>query len=119
MLASLCVIGAAFAGYAVMKVVFHASGSVPFFWASTLGVLGLLVAYLLVVVSAGISLLRDPAKEGRWKVVIPAIAAVVIGYTLWVNVYPVQQGAYGVIPWIVLGWCLLPVFLMGAVRIRQ
>ncbi|MEI6376090.1 MAG: APC family permease [bacterium] len=118
-LASLCVIGVAFAGYAAMRLLFHASGSVPFFWASTLGVLGLLVAYLLVVLSAGLSLLRDPSKEGQWQVMIPAIAALSIGYTLWVNVYPAQQGAYGVIPWIVLGWCLLPVFLMGAGMIRR
>ncbi len=111
-LASLCVIGTAFAGNAVMRFVFHGRGSDPFFWSSTLSVLSLLVAYFLVVVSAGISLLRDPAKVGRWKIVIPVLAALAIGYTLWVSVYPVQQGAYGVIPWIVLGWCLLPVLGM-------
>jgi hypothetical protein len=51
-------------------------------------------------------------KTGRWKIVIPGLAALAIGYTLWVSVYPVQQGAFGVIPWIVLGWCLLPVLAM-------
>jgi hypothetical protein len=51
-------------------------------------------------------------KTGRWKIVIPALAALAIGYTLWVSVCPVQQGAFGVIPWIVLGWCLLPVLAM-------
>ena len=31
-----------------------------------------------------------------------------IAYTLWVNVYPPQPGAYRVIPWIVLAWCCVP-----------
>jgi amino acid transporter len=81
-------------------------------------VLGLLVAYFLVAVSAGVSVIRAPHPESRWKLLIPVIAAVVIGYTLWVSLYPSQQGAYGVIPWIVLGWCLIPIVAMltGLVR---
>jgi hypothetical protein len=39
---------------------------------------------------------------------IPALAAVAIVYTLWVNVYPPQPGAYRVLPWIVLAWCCAP-----------
>ena len=42
------------------------------------------------------------------KLFIPALAAVAITYTLWVNVYPPQPGAYRVIPWIVLAWCCMP-----------
>jgi amino acid transporter len=118
-LASLFVIGFSFSGYAVMRFCFHGIGSDPFFWSSTLAVLGLLVAYLFVALSAGISVLRAHLTESRWKILIPSIAALSIGYTLWVNLYPVQQGAYGVIPWIVLGWCLLPVFLMGVGMIRR
>jgi amino acid transporter len=117
-IASLCVIGSSFAGYAVMRFLFNGRGSDPFFWSSTIAVLGLLVAYFLVVVSAGLSLLRSSGSESVWKLLIPAVAAVAIAYTLWVSIYPVQQGAYGVIPWIVLGWCLLPVaaMLLGLVR---
>ena len=116
--ASLCVIGFSFLGYAVMRFPFHGRGSDPFFWSSTIAVLGLLVAYFLVAVSAGVSVIRAPHPESRWKLLIPVIAAVVIGYTLWVSLYPSQQGAYGVIPWIVLGWCLIPIVAMltGLVR---
>ena len=110
--ASLWVIAAAFIVYVMMRLIFHATGSTPFFWASTLGALGLLVAYLLVVLSAAISLIRSPDGEGLWKIVIPCMAAVSIAYTFWVNVYPVQPGAYGVIPWVVLVWCLLPIPLL-------
>ena len=116
--ASLCVIGFSFLGYAVMRFPFHGRGSDPFFWSSTIAVLGLLVAYFLVAVSAGVSVIRAPHPESRWKLLIPVIASVVIGYTLWVSLYPFQQGAYGVIPWIVLGWCLIPIVAMltGLVR---
>ncbi len=108
--ASLWVIAVAFVVYSVMRFVFHASGSTPFFWASTMGALGLLIVYFLVVLCAAISLLRSSDGEGLWKIVIPFVAACAITYTFWVNVYPVQPGAYGVIPWVVIVWCLLPVF---------
>jgi amino acid transporter len=107
--ASVVVIATGFLGYAVMRQVFHASGSDAFFWASTMGALGLLIAYLLVVISAGVSILRSTEGESWWKLFIPALAASSIIYVIIVNVYPVQPGAYGVIPWIVLVWCLLPV----------
>jgi amino acid transporter len=95
-----------------MRFLFNGRGSDPFFWSSTIAVLGLLVAYFLVVFSAGLSVLRSSGREGVWKLLIPAVASVAIAYTLWVSIYPVQQGAYGVIPWIVLGWCLLPLIFL-------
>jgi hypothetical protein len=117
-LASMCVIGAVFAGYAMMRLVFHGGGSDPFFWASTLGVLALLVAYFLVAISAGISTWQESKRTQRWLMLIPAIAAMAIGYTVWVNIYPVQKGASGIIPRIVLGWCLVPVIWM-VIRARS
>src|SRR6478736_1170896 len=99
---------ASIVGYLAMRVVFRASGSDAFFWGSTLGALALLVAYLLVVVSAAGALMRPSGQGTRWLLFIPALAAVAIAYTLWVNVYPPQPGAYRVIPWIVLAWCCVP-----------
>lgn len=112
-LASLCVIGFSAAGYGAMTLLFHARGSEPFFWASTLSVLALLVAYFLVVVTAGVSVLKSSVGWGRLRILIPGVAALSIGYTLWVNLYPVQSGAYGVIPWVVAGWILIPVLAMA------
>jgi amino acid transporter len=103
--AALAVILAAVAGYAAMRGIFGASGSDAFFWGSTLGALALLIAYLLVAVSAAGALLRPPARAGRWMLIIPALAAAAIAYTFWVNVYPPQPGAYRVIPWLVIAWC--------------
>jgi amino acid transporter len=106
--AAVAVVLAAIAGYAIMRFLFHASGSDAFFWGSTLGALALLVAYLLVVISAAGALMRPSGEGKRWLLVIPAFAVVAIAYTLWVNVYP-PQPAYRVIPWIVLAWCCAPV----------
>jgi hypothetical protein len=92
-----------------MRVVFHASGSDAFFWASTLGALALLIVYLLVAVSAGGALIRWPKEGAQWILVIPALATLAIAYTLWVNVRSPDPGAYRVIPWIVLVWCCVPV----------
>jgi amino acid transporter len=91
-----------------MRVAFRASGSDAFFWASTLGALALLIAYLLVVVSAAGALIRASGQAMRWLLLIPALAAVALVYTVWVNIYPPQPGAYLVIPWIVLAWCCAP-----------
>jgi predicted membrane channel-forming protein YqfA (hemolysin III family) len=61
-----------------------------------------------VVASAAGALIGSSGKGRRWMLLIPALAAVAIAYTLWVNVYPPQPGAYRVIPWIVLAWCCVP-----------
>lgn len=106
--AAFAVLLAAIVGYGAMRLVFHASGSDAFFWGSTLGALALLVAYLLVTVSAAGALLRPSAEGKRWMLIIPTLAAVAIAYTFWVNVYPPQPGAYRVIPWVVLAWCCAP-----------
>jgi amino acid transporter len=107
--AALVVLVAAILGYAAMRVVFAASGSDVFFWASTLGALALLIAYLLVVVSAAGALMRPSGQATRWLLLIPVLAALALIYTVWVNIYPPQPGAYRVIPWIVLAWCCAPV----------
>jgi amino acid transporter len=106
--AALVVLLAAILGYALMRVAFQASGSDAFFWASTLGALALLIAYLLVVASAAGALMRPSGQATRWLLLIPALAAVALIYTVWVSIYPPQPGAYLVIPWIVLAWCCAP-----------
>ena len=62
--------------------------TLPPVWASTIGALALLVAYLLVAGSAAGTLLRSKHPRDQWLLFIPALGAVAIGYTMWVNVYP-------------------------------
>jgi hypothetical protein len=68
-------------------------------------VLALLIVYLFVVVSAAGAVLAARGQATPWLLLIPALAALAIAYTFWVNVYPPQPGAYRVIPWIVIAWC--------------
>lgn len=121
--AALCVLLAAIMGYGAMRVLFHASGSDAFFWGSSLGALALLIVYLLVVVSAAGALIPQSGKGMRWILLIPSLAALAITYTLWVNIYRAQPGAYRLIPWIVLVWCCAPIVttflnprLLGLIR---
>jgi hypothetical protein len=65
-----------------------------------------------VVASAAGALVRSPQGEARWMLLVPALAALAIAYTFWVNVYPPQPGAYRAIPWIVLAWCCAPLVAM-------
>jgi amino acid transporter len=106
--AAVCVVVAAIAGYAAMRVAFHASASDAFFWGSTLGALALLIVYLLVAVSAAGALIRWPKEGARWMLLIPALAVLAIAYTLWINIRSPDPGAYQMIPWIVLLWCCAP-----------
>ncbi len=106
--AGLLVLAAGVAGYAAMRLGFGGSASDSFFWASTLAALAILLTYLLVSLSAGTSVVRAGSGVNRVAVLIPAVAVVAILYTLWVNVFPVQPGAYAVLPWVVLGWVAIP-----------
>jgi amino acid transporter len=78
--AAVCVVVAAIAGYAAMRVVFHASGSDALFWASTLGALALLIVYLSVAASAAGALIRWPGEGARWMWLIPTLAVLAIAY---------------------------------------
>jgi amino acid transporter len=119
--AALAIILAALAIYIVMCVAFHASGSDAFFWASTLGALALLIAYLLVVISAAGALLLPSGRGRRWMLIVPVLATAAIIYTFWVNVYPPQPAAYRYIPWIVVAWCVAAVIatLVSATLVQR
>lgn len=101
-------------GYESMRQIFGASASDSFFWGSTMAALLILLAYLLVCLSAGASVLRATSGAARFTVVIPIVALVAIIFTLWVNVFPVQPGAYAVLPWVVLAWIAIPVIAVIA-----
>jgi amino acid transporter len=112
--AALLILAVGALGYEAMRQVFRASASDAFFWASTLAALAILVAYLLVTRGAGRSVRRTTSGAERITLVIPAIAAVSIVYTLWVNVFPIQPGAYAVLPWVALGWVVIPAIVIAA-----
>ena len=95
----------------VCAVFFDAEAFDTFLWSGTIGTLILLVAYLLTTVGA-IRLVfvqrRMPAVP-MWQVVVPLLALVVLGYTVYRNVAPYPAYADGPAFWfpIVAGAWLL------------
>ncbi len=65
-----------------------------FLWSGTIGTLILLVAYVLATI--GMTLLvfvrREMPSVPMWQVVIPIAGIVVLGYTIYRNVYPYPTG---------------------------
>jgi amino acid transporter len=95
----------------VCAVFFNAEAFDTFLWSGTIGTLILLVAYVLTTIGA-IRLVfvqrRMPAVP-RWQVVVPVLALVVLGYTLYRNVSPYPSYDDGPAFWFPIvagGWLL-------------
>jgi amino acid transporter len=72
---------------------FHASAFESFQWSGTIGTLILLVAYVLATIGATVLVfVRRKLPVPMWQVVIPAAGLVVLGYTLYRNVWPYPAG---------------------------
>ncbi len=88
-------------------------GTNVFGWLGTVGVLSLLLVYLVTQVSA----IKLFASIGRWKglqFVIPAVAIVLLAYTLWANVYPIPAAPFNFFPYLVLVWIVIGVVVVLA-----
>lgn len=66
-----------------------------FIWSATIGTLILIFAYLVTVIGATRYLFLSGRRlVPAWEIVIPLAAIVVLGYTLWRNVWPYpEEGA--------------------------
>jgi amino acid transporter len=99
----------------IMLIMAIAGGGEPFnvfLWSGTIGTLILLVAYVLTTIGA-IKLVfverRMPAVP-MWQVVVPVLALVVLGYTLYRNVVPFPSPDDGALFWnplVAAGWLVL------------
>jgi amino acid transporter len=87
-----------------------------FLWSGTIGTLILLVVYLVTTVGA-IRLLffTPPRTVPAWELVIPVLALVVLGYTVFRNVVPYPTGAAAAFPIVAGGWILLGVLAVALV----
>jgi amino acid transporter len=65
-----------------------------FFWSGTMGTLILLVVYVLATIGMSrlVFIQRKMPSVPTWQVIIPVAAIVVLGYTLYRNVYPYPTG---------------------------
>jgi amino acid transporter len=87
-------------------------GAVPFdtfLWSGTIGTLILLVAYVLATAGCLKLVFVDRRLDvPRWQVVVPLLALVVLGYTLWRNVVPYPtEGPARWFPVVAFGWLAL------------
>ena len=89
--------------YGFVRVVCGGTPDDSFFWWSTAGALLILVPYMLLSIGAGTMFARLKGI-GRLEIIIPVLAVAVIAYTLMVNVFPLGEGAYRVIPFLVMAW---------------
>src|SRR3954462_9244720 len=74
----------------VSAVFFNAEAFDTFLWSGTIGTLILLVAYVLTTIGAVrlVFVQRRVPAVPMWQVVVPVLALVVLGYTLYRNVSP-------------------------------
>jgi amino acid transporter len=97
-------------------VVFDAVPFDVFLWSATIGTLILIVAYLVTVVGATRYLFFSGRRlVPAWEVVVPLGAMVVLGYTLWRNVWPYpEEGAARWLPVVCAVWLLVGVAIVLA-----
>jgi amino acid transporter len=94
-----------------------------FFWSGTIGTLILLVVYVLATI--GMTLLvfvrREMPSVPMWQVIIPVAAIVVLGYTLYRNVYPYPTGDARWFPIVAGVWLVVAVIgvLLAPRRARR
>ncbi len=102
--------------YVIIAVAWFGLHAAPFdlFVASgSIGTLILLVAYALATVGAARLLFFAGTRTvAAWEVVIPALALVLIGYTLFRNVVPYPEGGAGLYPAVSAVWIVLGVLLV-------
>jgi amino acid transporter len=101
--------------FAVSHVTSAAAGN-AFAWTGTIGTLILLVAYLLATI--GMTLLvfvrRRMPDVPAWQIVVPIAAIILLGYTLYRNVYPYPTGDGKWFPAVAGAWLLVAVVAVVA-----
>jgi amino acid transporter len=99
----------------------HATAQESFVWSGTIGTLILLVVYVLATIGASVLVFfRRKLPVPMWQIVIPAAGLVVLGYTLYRNVWPYPTGAARWFPVVSGAWLLAAIiaviFAAGTAR---
>jgi amino acid transporter len=77
----------------VYAAAFHATAFDAFLWSGTIGTLILLVVYLLASLGCiNLVFIRRKLTVPTWQIVIPIAGLIVLGYTLYRNVWPYPTG---------------------------
>lgn len=81
------------------------SGAALFGYLGTIGVLLILVAYILT--NIGAIRFFVARRLWSWQWIIPVAAILILGYTLYSNVYPIPAPPANTFPYVALGWLLI------------
>jgi amino acid transporter len=77
----------------VYSTAFHATAFDAFLWSGTIGTLILLVVYVLASIGCVMLVfVRRKLTVPTWEIVIPIAGLIVLGYTLYRNVWPYPTG---------------------------
>jgi amino acid transporter len=77
----------------VYATAFHATAFDAFLWSGTIGTLILLVVYVLASIGCiTLVFIRRKLTVPTWQIVIPVAGLIVLGYTLYRNVWPYPTG---------------------------
>jgi amino acid transporter len=100
----------------ISVVAFDADINDTFGWSGTIGTLILLVAYVLTTIGAiRLVFVQHKIQVPQWEIVIPLAALVLLGYTLYRNVFPYpDSGPARWFPVVAGGWILLSVIAVIA-----
>ena len=95
--------------YVIYLAAFHANAEDSFAWSGTIGTLVLLVAYVLATIGGMILVFaRRKLPVPMWQAVVPLMALVVLGYTLYRNVIPYPPSGPGRwFPVVAGGWLVV------------
>lgn len=95
------------------------NGASLFGFLGTIGVFLILVAYILTNIGAIRFFMAR--RLWTWQVIIPIAAIVVLGYTLYSNIYPVPAPPYNIFPYVALAWLIigLVIVFVSPALVRQ
>ena len=83
------------------------SGFTIWQYLGTLGTLSILVGYALVCVGAGRAALNGSLQVAKWRAAIPALAFLLVAYTLYNQLIPAPAWPYRLFPYLALAWLLI------------
>ena len=81
------------------------NGAALFGFLGTIGVFLILVAYILT--NVGAIRFFVSRRLWTWQTIIPLLAILVLGYTLYSNIYPVPAPPYNIFPYVALAWMVI------------
>src|SRR5581483_4140954 len=86
------------------------NGASLFGYLGTIGVFLILVAYILTNIGAIRFFLAR--RLWTWQWIIPVLAILILGYTLYSNLYPVPAPPNNILPYVALVWLLIGIVIV-------